>query len=114
MDRDAGRLQALDRANEVRRDKALLKDDLRRRRVSAVALLREYGSEGALGAFRVRELLMAQRGWGTERFGRCLRYAEAQLGGRPFDPRQRVRDLSRAERKALLAGVERCTHDSAG
>jgi hypothetical protein len=92
------RMQALERANQVRRDRAELKRKIAEGRVSAAEVILEDREEAA--SWTVRELLMSQRRWGN---ARCRNFLE----GNQISELKRLGELTPRQR-TLLAGQLRC------
>ena len=96
---DAERTAALDRALEVRRERAMLRADLRERRVRAVDVVRGIDRDPSWAALPVVWLLKAVPGFGDVRAERALH----DIGISRTRRLQGLGERQRAELIALLA-----------
>ena len=92
---DVERTQALQRALEVRRERAQLRADLRERRIRAVDIVRNSDSRAAWGALHVMWLLKAVPGFGDVRAERVM----ADIG---ISHSRRIQGLGERQRAELI------------
>lgn len=93
----AERREALAQANEVRKQRGLIKADLKRGAISIAALLRD--PPACLDSARVTELLMTMPGCGPVKAARFLQRHHVS-------PRKRVAGLGVHQRERLIKALE--------
>jgi hypothetical protein len=97
--------QALDRANEIRLARAQLRAKIRNGEIFAASVLLELPAEAL--SWRIGDLLMSQRKWGTKRMQKAL-VAHHISEVKP------LRLLTERQRRLLATALERRSQSSGG